>query len=185
VRCGPRCALQIPADYVINALLAVMTKEGQKGPGSLTVYQVATGVANPLLLSQVASATSDHFRERPSCCRRGGAIRLSPMKLFKNPFFFFFDIWFKYQLPLQVSRGPPDEPPCGARTLALSGSARWWCRAVQGPSEALRTPNPQGRQAGASDEVWFDMFGQLWTAVESCGVVCACLRCCAPLSWLP
>lgn len=108
----PRCALQIPADYVINALLAVMTKEGQKPAGSLTVYQVATGVANPLLLSKVASATSDHFRETPFMQpREGGPIRVNPMKLFRYPIFFAFDIWFKYQLPLQVCH-PPHQLTC-------------------------------------------------------------------------
>lgn len=92
---------------MVNTILAVMAKEGQKGPGrgELPVYQVATSVANPLTNGQVAAAASVHFQENPFMLPHGqGPVRMPPMKLFKNPFFFALDIWFKYQLPLQVSQ---------------------------------------------------------------------------------
>ncbi|CAI5465740.1 unnamed protein product [Closterium sp. Yama58-4] len=95
----------IPCDKVINAVLAIATHTASLGYGApVSVYHVATSVANPLGIQLVADATSDHFAHAPMLQRDGSAVTVQRMQVFRHPQLFMLDVWLKYQLPLQLAK---------------------------------------------------------------------------------
>lgn len=91
---------QIPADMVVNTLLAAMAKHAHK-PG-LQVYQVASSVVNPMTFNILADVALELFTKDPMLDRAGNPIRVQRMKFVENMIAFSLYMWFKYQLPLQV-----------------------------------------------------------------------------------
>ncbi|CAI7845711.1 unnamed protein product [Closterium sp. NIES-54] len=95
----------VPCDKVINAVLAIATHTAYLGHGApVSVYHVATSVANPLGIQLVADATSDHFAHSPMLQRDGSAVTVQRMQVFRHPQLFMLDVWLKYQLPLQLAK---------------------------------------------------------------------------------
>ncbi|CAI5517001.1 unnamed protein product [Closterium sp. Naga37s-1] len=95
----------VPCDKVINAVLAIATHTASLGYGTpVSVYHVATSVANPLGIQLVADATSDHFAHSPMLERDGSAVTVQRMQVFRHPQLFMLDVWLKYQLPLQLAK---------------------------------------------------------------------------------
>lgn len=99
----PDCGIlveQIPADMVVNVLLAAMTKHAQK-PG-FQVYQVASSVVNPLTNRILADCALEHFTKDPILDKAGNPIEVKPLRLVESMLAFSMYMWYKYELPLQV-----------------------------------------------------------------------------------
>ena len=91
---------QIPADFVVNALLASMAKNAQK-PG-LQVYQVASSVVNPMTFNILADVALELFTKDPMVDRSGKPIKVRRMLFVQSMVAFNLYMWFVYQLPLLV-----------------------------------------------------------------------------------
>lgn len=64
----------IPADMVVNATLAAMAKHAGK-PG-VEIYHVASSIANPITLGNLAKLVFEHFKHNPYIDKKGEPIRL-------------------------------------------------------------------------------------------------------------
>ncbi|KAK9153354.1 hypothetical protein Sjap_000834 [Stephania japonica] len=75
----------VPADMVVNAMLAAMAKHGatENHPG-MNVYQIASSVVNPLIFQDLAKHVFEHFSSSPYLDSRGRPIHVSRMKLFDS-----------------------------------------------------------------------------------------------------
>lgn len=91
---------QIPADLVVNALLAAMAKNARK-PG-LQVYQVASSVVNPMTFNILADVALELFTKDPMVDRSGKPIKVRRMLFVQSMAAFNLYMWFVYQLPLLV-----------------------------------------------------------------------------------
>ncbi|KAG7958485.1 hypothetical protein I3843_10G023400 [Carya illinoinensis] len=90
----PKVVLDIiPVDMVVNATLAAMTRHGMAGKGDVDIYHIATSVANPLLLEDLASFVHDHFISTPWIDFEGRPIHVQPGKTFSSMDEFSADIW--------------------------------------------------------------------------------------------
>lgn len=79
----PKSVLDVvPVDMVANAMLAAMAKHA--GTPGLEVYQVASSVVNPLVFSELAKMSSDHFKEHPFIDGDGNPLRLSNLQIFQD-----------------------------------------------------------------------------------------------------
>ena len=97
---NPQSVLDIvPADVVVNALLAIIP-QARAGDDQM-VYQVASGVENPITLRQFADLVQDHF-QRQSLTGRGGAQRPLPRVTFPNRDRFLRRLRYRFILPLRV-----------------------------------------------------------------------------------
>ena len=97
---NPQSVLDIvPADVVVNALLAV-TPQARAGDDEM-VYQVASGVENPITLRQFADLVQEHF-QRQSLAGRGGAQRPLPRVTFPKRDRFLRRLRYRFILPLRV-----------------------------------------------------------------------------------
>ncbi|KAG0622426.1 hypothetical protein M758_3G096500 [Ceratodon purpureus] len=92
----------IPADFVVNALLASMAKNAQK-PG-LQVYQVASSVVNPMTFNILADVALELFTKDPMVDRSGKPIKVRRMLFVQSMVAFNLYMWFVYQLPLLLSK---------------------------------------------------------------------------------
>lgn len=70
----------VPADMVVNATLAAMTKHA--GNSGLNVYHVSSSVANPLEFGELAGVVFEHFKSNPYVDTKGRSIRVKKLKLF-------------------------------------------------------------------------------------------------------
>lgn len=95
---------QIPADLVVNALLAAMTKHAQN-PG-LQVYQVASSVVNPMTFELLADVALELFTKDPMIDRAGQPVKLQRMRFVQSMTAFNLYLWFVYQLPLKARSFP-------------------------------------------------------------------------------
>lgn len=91
---------QIPADLVVNALLAAMTKHAQTP--RLKVYQVASSVVNPMSFNILADVSLELFTKDPMMDKNGQPIRVQRMNFVQSMTAFNLYLWFVYQLPLKV-----------------------------------------------------------------------------------
>ena len=91
---------QIPADLVVNALLAAMAKHA-RDPG-LQVYQVASSVVNPMTFNILADVALELFTKDPMVDRSGKPIKVHRMRFVQSMAAFNLYMWFVYQLPLLV-----------------------------------------------------------------------------------
>ncbi|KAF5465293.1 hypothetical protein F2P56_015313 [Juglans regia] len=72
----------VPADMVVNATLAAITRHGMAGKGDMNIYHVASSVANPLLLKDLLTFFSDHFISSPWIDSEGRPTHVKPIKMF-------------------------------------------------------------------------------------------------------
>ncbi|KAH9310667.1 hypothetical protein KI387_025702 [Taxus chinensis] len=80
----PNLALDIvPADMVANAILATMAKH--VGKAGMKVYQMASSVANPIVLRDLFGMFHQYFKAHPYVDARGRLIKVNDtLKLFGN-----------------------------------------------------------------------------------------------------
>ena len=97
---NPQSVLDIvPADVVVNALLAIVPR-ARSGDDEM-VYQVASGVENPITLREFADLVQDHFQHR-SLTGRSGAQRPLPRVTFPKRDRFLRRLRYRFILPLRV-----------------------------------------------------------------------------------
>ncbi|XP_031498415.1 fatty acyl-CoA reductase 2, chloroplastic-like [Nymphaea colorata] len=83
----------VPADMVVNAMLAAMAKHGAKGKPGTHVYHVASSVTNPLIFEDLAKMLYDHFSSSPYVDYKGRKIGVPEMKLYVSWDDFSDHIW--------------------------------------------------------------------------------------------
>lgn len=76
--------VQVPADMVVNAILAAMAKHGAAGKPECNIYQVASSVVNPLVFRDLATLLHEHFSSLPVMDPMGSPVRVPKMKLFSS-----------------------------------------------------------------------------------------------------
>lgn len=84
--------LQVPADVVVNSIIAAIAKHGREESKSLDdsnssddhVYQITSSFANPLIARDLANMVYQHFRLNPCIDNKGNPIHVSPYKLFAS-----------------------------------------------------------------------------------------------------
>ena len=97
---NPQSVLDIvPADVVVNALLAIIPR-ARAGDDEM-VYQVASGVENPITLRQFADLVQEHF-QRQSLAGRGGPQRPLPRVTFPKRDRFLRRLRYRFILPLRA-----------------------------------------------------------------------------------
>ena len=97
---NPQSVLDIvPADVVVNALLAIIP-QAREGDDDM-VYQVASGVENPITLREFADLVQDHFQHQ-SLTGRGGSQRLLPRVTFPPRDRFLRRLRYRFILPLRA-----------------------------------------------------------------------------------
>ena len=69
----------VPADMVVNTILAAIPKLAQDGRGSLQVYQVATGSRNPITMGRLHELIVGYFEANPMLDKRGEPIQVRPL----------------------------------------------------------------------------------------------------------
>lgn len=74
----------VPADMVVNTILAALPKLVEDGRGSLQVYQVATGSRNPITMGRLHELIVGYFEANPMLDREGEPIRVKPLS-FPSP----------------------------------------------------------------------------------------------------
>lgn len=100
----PECVLDVvPVDFVINAILAALPKHA--GRVGVSVYHVATSVANPMSIRELCDNASVHFMSNPIHDRHNQPIRLRQKFIpSASPLRFFLSMWLQHQLPLQLKK---------------------------------------------------------------------------------
>ena len=97
---NPQSVLDIvPADVVVNALLAIIPR-ARAGDDEM-VYQVASGVENPITLREFADLVQEHFQRR-SLTGRGGPQRPLPRVTFPQRDRFLRRLRYRFILPLRA-----------------------------------------------------------------------------------
>ena len=96
------CLDVVPADMVINAILAAMPR--LVGSTGLDVYHVATSTANPLSNRAFVDAVTSHFRESPMKDRRGQDIEVRDMAIFTSVASYAAALFLRYQAPMYLKR---------------------------------------------------------------------------------
>ena len=66
----------VPADMVVNTILAAVPKLAEDGRASLQVYQVATGSRNPVTMGRLHELIVDYFAANPMLDKQGQPIRV-------------------------------------------------------------------------------------------------------------
>ena len=69
----------VPADMVVNTILAAIPKLAEDGRGSLQVYQVATGSRNPITMGRLHELIVGTSRPTPMLDKQGEPIRVKPL----------------------------------------------------------------------------------------------------------
>lgn len=96
------CLDVVPADMVINAILAAMPRLQEKK--GLEVYHVATSTANPLSNRVFVDAVTSHFRESPMKDRRGQDIQVRDMAIFTSVTTYAAALFMRYQAPIYMKK---------------------------------------------------------------------------------
>ncbi|CAL5426651.1 unnamed protein product [Camellia sinensis] len=86
---------QVPADFVVNAILAATAKHGAVGKSeSSTVYQVASSVINPLLVNEtLAQLGYEYFNSMPCRDSMGRPIQVLEPKIYSSMEDFKSHLW--------------------------------------------------------------------------------------------
>lgn len=69
----------VPADMVVNTILAALPKLAEDGRGSLQIYQVATGSRNPVTMGRLHELIVGYFEANPMLDKEGQPIRVRPL----------------------------------------------------------------------------------------------------------
>ncbi|EFJ37876.1 hypothetical protein SELMODRAFT_270198 [Selaginella moellendorffii] len=100
----PDCVLDvIPADMVVNSLLAAMSVHAGR-PG-LSVYHVGSSTVNPLTFRELAACTEEYFQSNPVLDERGNPVERR-MTFYDNKLAFSVHKFLCYSLPIHVR--PPN-----------------------------------------------------------------------------
>ncbi|MED6120178.1 hypothetical protein PIB30_018577 [Stylosanthes scabra] len=93
----------IPADMVINAMLAAMVAHAnQANNDDIIIYHVGSSASNPLKLPNTANYLSRFFTAKPLLSNDGKPIKVGKLTLFNNVASFNLYLFLRYLLPLQV-----------------------------------------------------------------------------------
>lgn len=97
----------IPADMVVNAMLAAAVAHSGSGSGSgqdvVVYYQPTSSLRNPVTYAVLYRSGSRHFREHPRVRDDGEAIPNKEMRFFTTIPRFRLYMILSYKLPLEVS----------------------------------------------------------------------------------
>jgi long-chain acyl-CoA synthetase len=69
----------VPADMVVNTILAGIPKLAEDGRGSLQIYQVATGSRNPVTMGRLHELIVGYFEANPMLDKAGQPIQVRPL----------------------------------------------------------------------------------------------------------
>ncbi|KAL1353520.1 hypothetical protein HN51_017451 [Arachis hypogaea] len=83
----------VPADMVVNAMLAAMAMHGISKKPEINVYQIASSVVNPLVFGELARLLYEHYSSSPCIDSNGRPIQVPMMKLFSSTQEFSDHIW--------------------------------------------------------------------------------------------
>jgi len=101
----------VPADYVINAILAAMPRHARGfGERPMSVYHVATSAAKPLTIRNFVDAVSRHFKREPFLNKDGSPVALRPMAVFPSSEAFITYAQTNYLLPALLAKLSQDLP---------------------------------------------------------------------------
>ncbi|KAL2623072.1 hypothetical protein R1flu_003277 [Riccia fluitans] len=98
----------IPADIVVNVLLAAIVKHGGYKLRKPIVYQVASSVVNPMMGMTFRDALYDHFRKHPMASKHDSLrlVRVKYLLVVKNEAMFWFLLNALFNMPLKALRSP-------------------------------------------------------------------------------
>lgn len=74
----------VPADMVVNAMLAAIAKHGWAKQPGIHTYHIASSITNPLVFEQLSSLLYRHFKSLPCIDSKGRPIEVPQMKLFDD-----------------------------------------------------------------------------------------------------
>ncbi|KAF3795296.1 Fatty acyl-CoA reductase 6 [Nymphaea thermarum] len=74
----------VPADMVVNAILAAMARHGSSGAAGLTIYHIGTSSTNPLRWNEFFNYCYEHYLSFPLIDSQGKAAHMERMKLFDS-----------------------------------------------------------------------------------------------------
>ncbi|XP_048321561.2 fatty acyl-CoA reductase 2, chloroplastic [Ziziphus jujuba] len=83
----------VPADMVVNAMLAAIAKHGVAQKPDINIYQIASSVVNPLFQQDLSRMFYEHYNSSPCMDSNGRPIQVSPMKLFPSIEDFASHLW--------------------------------------------------------------------------------------------
>ncbi|XP_031492816.1 fatty acyl-CoA reductase 2, chloroplastic-like [Nymphaea colorata] len=72
----------VPADMVINAILAAMARHGSSGVAGLNIYHVGTSSTNPLRVDELFNHCYEHFHSFPLIDSQGKFVHIERMNFF-------------------------------------------------------------------------------------------------------
>lgn len=83
----------VPADMVVNAMLAAIARHGTARRPQINVYQIASSIVNPLVFEDLAKLLYEHFSSLPYTDSKGKPIHVPSMKLFDSMEDFSSHLW--------------------------------------------------------------------------------------------
>ncbi|XP_071690432.1 fatty acyl-CoA reductase 2, chloroplastic-like [Rutidosis leptorrhynchoides] len=84
----------VPADMVVNATLAAMSKHLSGGKTEDNyIYQIASSVVNPLVFKDLASLLYEHFNSSPCLDLKGRPVNVPIMQLYRSMEDFSAHLW--------------------------------------------------------------------------------------------
>ncbi|KAF3795301.1 Fatty acyl-CoA reductase 2 [Nymphaea thermarum] len=79
---GETIADLVPADMVVNAILAAIARHGSLGVAGLNIYHAGTSSTNPLRWDELFEHCYEHYHSFPFIDSQGKAVRVERVKLF-------------------------------------------------------------------------------------------------------
>ena len=92
---------QIPADMVVNAMIATATAHSGE-TGIQTIYHVGSSFQNPVTFGQLHDTSARYFTKKPLVARNGSPIIVSKGTILPTMAQFSLYMILRYKLPLQV-----------------------------------------------------------------------------------
>lgn len=92
---------QIPADMVVNAILATMVAHANQS--SDIIYHVGSSVRNPIRYHNLKDYTFRYFTAKPWINRDGKPIKVGKVTIFSNMASFHRYMFIRYLFPLKVN----------------------------------------------------------------------------------
>lgn len=73
---------QVPADLVVNTIIAAMAKHGIAASPGIDVYHAASSTVNPMTMGDIFKYSRDHFAASPLTDNKGDEIQITDMEYF-------------------------------------------------------------------------------------------------------
>lgn len=83
----------VPADMVVNAIMAAMARHGTSRKPEINLYQIASSVVNPIIFRDLARLLYEHYNSSPCMDSKGKPIKVPTMKLFDSMEDFSAHLW--------------------------------------------------------------------------------------------